>query len=243
MTEQQYGPVNRYGRNFAERSLLSDKNDNFFDKPMDEQVKEIAWTEGCPVKDKVIKKRGAEVARNRYGEVVFTSQIILAEAEEHNPELYQKLTERLTREEGEPVGEHEPNSVPAAHLTEIAATETPWGYALPRILVKQFGDGKERTQERMLKGFRLLEESVKQAKSPLELIAILANKCSENVSEDSILHEAFSKGYLGEENTFKLFKQLLQKLKVHAPRLYKHYIELSSEQKSEKGIAELKLAL
>lgn len=239
MTEQQYGSDYRYGRKFAERSLLGDNNDDFFKKSMDEQVKEIAWTEGCPVKDKVIKKRGPEVARNRYAEVIMNSQIILAEAQEHNPELYEKLIETLLRAEGEPVGEHESNSVPSSHLAEMSATETPWGYALPRLLAKALGSGKERTQDRMIKGYKMLEDSVKQADSPLELIAVLANKCSKNVPADEILHEAFSKGYLGEENTFKLFEELLRELKAHAPKLYKYYNRLSSAEKAEKGIAEL----
>lgn len=241
MTEQPYGPDNRHGRSFGERSLLGDKNDKFFDKPIEEQVNEIAWSEGCPVKDKVVGRSGPKEARNRYGEVIFTYQIILAEAEEHNPVLASLLKQRLQRKVDEPVGEHEPTSVPSSHLTEISAPNTVWGWALPRILIEQFGKRGERTQARMIKGLQMLESAVKKATTPLDLMAILSEsivKANPPIT-DSILKQTFSKGYLGEENTAEIYKDLLRQIKSHSPILYKRFNELSSEEKAQKGVAEL----
>lgn len=241
MTEQPYGLDNRHGRNFGERSLLGDKNDKFFDKPIEEQVNEIAWSEGCPVKDRVVARNGPKEARNRYEEVIFTYQIILAEAEEHNSSLASLLMQRLQRKVDEPAGEHEPTSVPSSHLTEISAPNTVWGWALPRMLIEQFGKREERTQRRMIKGLRILESAVKRATTPLNLMAILSESIvkANPAITDSILKQTFSKGYLGEENTFGIYQDLFRQIKVHSPILYERFNELSSEEKAQKGIAEL----
>lgn len=241
MTEHKYGPDKKFGRTFGERSLLGDNNKDFFKKPILEQVSELAWSEGCPVRNKVINRKGPESARNRYGEVIFASQIVLAEAKEHNPELFFLLKQGLIRKEGEVVGEHESSSVPASHVTEISTSNTPWGYSLPRILIEQFGKGKERNQTRMIEGLEILESSIKKTDSPISLIAIFSEGIVRNNPSitNSVLKQAFSKGYLEEENIFEIYGKLLEEIGKYAPTLYKRYNELSSEEKSEKGIAEL----
>lgn len=239
MTE--YGPKERYGRKFAENTMLGDTNENFFEKSIDEQVDEIAWTEGCPVKDAVKKRNGPEGAKKRYGEVIFTREVIMDEVKAHNSDLFPIMNEDIRRNPNEPVGEHEQTSVPADYLTMIPMTNTPWGYSLPRILVVQFGSGKDRTPEKMIKGLQILEKSIKDSKSPLELIARLANNITNKNSliTDAVLKQAFSKGHLGEQNDFHLYQELLGEIKKHAPKLYKRYLELSLEERAEKGIASL----
>jgi len=122
MTEQ-YGPDNRDGIKFGERKLLKDTD--FLNKPLNVQVKQLAWSEGCPVMNKVISRDGIESARDRYGEVIFANRIVLSLAEIKNPELSIQLKKSLKREISEPVGEHEPTSVPSSHLTEISTPNTP----------------------------------------------------------------------------------------------------------------------
>ena len=93
----------------------------------------------------------------------------------------------------------------------------------------------------MQKGIQLLERSIKKADSPLSLIAIFANNVVKEfpLLTDNVLRRAFSKGYLKEENNFKLYGELLKEIKKHSPALYDRYSELSSVDKAEKGIAEL----
>ena len=50
----------RYDREFGRGTLLGDKGDNFFSKPLDQQVLEIGWSHACPVVDKVVKEYGPE---------------------------------------------------------------------------------------------------------------------------------------------------------------------------------------
>lgn len=241
MTENKYGSDSRSGINFGERRLLPETDTNFINLPLEDQVKHLAWSEGCPVMNKVIDRAGLKVARDRYGEVIFASRIVLSQAELHNPELSIQLKQGLKRKDREPVGEHEPTSVPMSHLTEISTPNTPWGYSLPRILVEQFGNKSERNQGRMQKGIQILERSIKKADSPLSLIAIFSNNVVKAFPSiiDSVLKRTFSSGYLKEENTFELYGELLTEIKKHSPMLYKRYTELSSEEKADKGIAEL----
>ncbi len=241
MTEASYGGDRRYDRKWSDNVLLGDNGQDFFNQPVENQVNRMAWSEGCIVKDKVIRRNGPEEARDRYGDVIMTRQIFKMEAAEHNPELYWLINQPLERDEGELAGEHEPNSTPESHLTQISSNDTPWGYSVPRELIVFFGDKAKRTQSRMLEGYNLLEQSVKESKSPLSMIAILGEKIVNRDPKliDDVLKQAFSKGYLKEENVYKLYEQLLKEVKKHAPKLYKRYKELSSEERSTKGIAEI----
>jgi len=233
-----YGPEEQFGRTFGDNKVLGDEGGSFSEKSLDEQVDALAWSEACPVKNYVIKRSGPEEAIKRYGEVIFARQMVLKTAEKHNPELHQALTVTLNRNFDEKVGVHEPTSVPESHLLVINSNSTPWGFSLPRILLDQFGKQKPDRQERMQKGLEILETTVKEVHTPLEFVAVLAERmAAADADRDRVLRSTLSKGCLDEENTRQLYQDLRAELKQHAPTLWKRYTELDSQTREELGIA------
>jgi len=51
--------------------------------------------------------------------------------------------------------------------------------------------------------------------------------------------ELLIQGYLGENNTWKLFSELKGELRYYAPNLYRYYQLLSPDEKTAAGIAEI----
>ncbi len=234
---------NRYNREFGDMTLLGDKGDNFFEKPIEQQVFEVAWSEGCPVPQKVVKKYGAEVATKRYGEIIFADRLILEEVKKHNPNLHRKLTESVKRKPDEHVGVHEPESVPDSYSTKVPPPDTPWGFSLKRILVDQFGPREKRTAERMQKGLKILEDVASQdIESPLELVARLAEAVIKADGDKiQVMKNTLSKGHLYEQNFHTLYSELVRELKKHSLTFQEEYNKLTPEERDKLGIAEVDL--
>ena len=153
---------------------------SFYELPIREQAKVIGWAVGCPVVEELTDPanlnpgRGPEAMLNRYSEVGFWAGYINRAAEKLNPDLHAQLIKSVVRLPGEPVGIHEPESVPASYASEIPRTETLVGYTLPRLLGKQLG-GKELPQaekhNRLVRGLDILESSIAAAHTPEEMLA------------------------------------------------------------------------
>lgn len=233
----------RYSREFGDMTLLGDKGEDFFTKPIQQQVMEIAWSEGCPVPKKVVKKYGAETATKRYGEIIFADKLILEEVKKHNPSLHTKLTKSIVRRPNEPVGIHEPDSVPDSYSTRVPPPDTPWGFSLKRVLVNQFGRRGERTQERVIKGLKILEDVASQEiDSPLELVAKLAEEVMKADGDKvQVMRNTLSKGHLAEQNFHSLFAELAEELRKHSSLFQEEYNKLSGKEREELGIAEVNL--
>lgn len=233
----------RYDRRFGDMTLLGDRGDNFLAKPIDQQVMEIAWSEGCPVPKKAVAKYGAETATRRYGEIIFADKLILEEVKKHNPKLHSKLIQSVTRKSGEPVGEYEAESVPESYSSKVPYPDTPWGFSLKRVLVDQFGKREERTQERVLKGLEMLEDIASQEiDSPLEFLSILAEEVIKTDGDKiQVMKNTLSKGHLGEQNFHSLYAELAEELRKHSPVFQKEYNKLSDKAREELGIAEVNL--
>jgi|GEM_PF-2000198 len=231
-----------YGRTFGDNTLIGDRGDAFFEKSTMQQILELADSEGCPIPRSVIEryKKEPEAARDRYGEIVTMRKLILETTQKLNPKLYEQLTKPLVRNSNEPVGTHETDAVPAEYINEMTANNTPWGYSLPRILLDQWGKGKLRTQERALKGFTILEQSISTASTPLECMAILANKAVKAGADiDAVLKSTISKGKLDDDNVTTLYRELEKQVKTHAPMLWKRYQALTPDERTSRGIANI----
>jgi len=252
---QEYGPREQYGRTFSDNKILGDNGDNFFDLSLDEQVNISAFSEGCPVREKVkaryiVSGEGLEGARDRYGAVRMARYEVIDAVKDVNPTLYAQLTSpnpisRLICPSGnyiEPVGEHEPVSVSQSHIHNIDPNNTPWGYANPRLFLTITGDSNSRTPESSFKALMLVEVAAdpKKSTNPIEFLVNFGELAANSgVDVDQILKVIMSNGYLKEENTHVLFRELLSIIKNHAPKLWNRYTNLTPEDKARLGIAEL----
>ena len=231
-----------YGRTFGDNTLIGDQGDAFFEKSVTQQILELADSEACPIPRSVIEryKKDPEGARDRYGEIVTMRKLILETTQKLNPELYKQLTKPLARNPNEPVGIYESDAIPPEYINEMTANNTPWGFSLPRILLDQWGKGELRTQKRALKGLTILEQSINTATTPLEFMAILANKAAHAGADmDAVLKSTISKGKLADDNVETLYRALGKEMKAHAPTLWNRYLELTPDERTSRGIANI----
>lgn len=254
-------PDIRYGREFGKGALLGDQGDNFFQKPIEDQVRELGWSHACPVVDEVIRnygdefaqkhieakpedihRGGAELARARYAECNFVYGSIINTALELNRPLYEKLVKPVPRLENEPDGDHGLEFVPKSHLKQMSPMSTPVGYALPRVVIEQMGRGEknsERTPERMQKALEIVEEAIKVSKTPIELVIKLSEDVSKlDADPKSVLYHLLSAGILHEENCVTMFKDIIAEMRKSAPVLTEAYDAMSSKEKQELDIVE-----
>jgi len=246
---QEYGPKEQYDRKFSDNKLLGDNGDGFFDLPIDEQVNAMAWSEGCPVREKVKaryvgKGEGLEGARDRYGEVIMARLEVYDAVKEVNPALNALLTNLKTmhRFVWEPVGEHEAVSVPESHTYEMDPNNTPWGYAIPRLYLMFVGNKKERTPDSSFDGLMIAESAAEISSNPYEYVLNFGSLAETSGADiDQVLKTILSNGYLNEENTQSLYRGLLYTMQDIAPKLWNRYTQLKPEDRARLGIADINI--
>jgi hypothetical protein len=234
-----------FGQGSFVREALNDKA--FHELPIRDQARAIGWAVGCPVVEHLTDpantepNRGPENMLKRYGEVGFWFGQIVRTANELNPALADQLTMSIARHDDEPVGVHEPESVPSYYAYEIPPTETLVGYTLPRLLIKQFG-GNELPQEERLQravaGLDVLDDAVQTAGYPEELLAIFAENIANEgeLTEEEVLAAVLPTGWYDEHNADHMVVATLDALRLRAPNLRDVYSQLSEEEKAERNI-------
>ena len=232
----------RFSREYGKGTLVGKEGRDFFKKPLDRQVIEMGWSHACPVIDKVVAEYGAEWTLKRYAECNFVFGLIVNSAKDLNPQLFTQLTTSTERLKNEPVGvftEHTPES----HRTEMAPMATPWGYALPRVVIEQMGRGegnKDRSPERMAKALGIVKDAVKSSHSPIDLVVKLSEEVSKGEADPKVvLAHLLSAGVLEEENCLTMFKDLIAKMRESAPTLTKVYDSMFSEERLDLGVVGL----
>lgn len=117
---------------------------------------------------------------------------------------------------------------------------TPWGYALPRIIIEEMGRGennKDRTQKRLLKSLRVIEKTVKTSKTPIELLVKMAEEVSKlDANPKAVLSHVLSADILQEEGCKTIFYEIKHKIDESAPILRKTYDSMSSDELTAEGI-------
>jgi len=252
----------RYGRRFGDGMLIGDHGNDFLQKPLEQQVKELAWSHACPVVDDVIvaygekwaenhpqstqeeiRCGGMRMARQRYAECNFMYGVVKhSTTREPNSDLYQQLTSPVPRLPNEPDGQHPTHNVPESHKDEMSPMSTPWGYALPRIVIEQMGRGKdnrERTQERILRALDIVDESVPHCKTPIELTVKLSEAVSRaDADPKMVLYHLLSAEILHEENCPSMFRQIIAEIEKNAPVLSRTYSLMSKTERKKLGIVD-----
>ncbi len=235
-------------RSFSDNRLVGDNGGWLLDNlDSSKAVRMLAWSEGCPVRHKVVRRLGILGAVERYGEVIFARQLVY-EAARRKPRLYQELRNNWWRHVDESVGEYEENSVPKLHRLIITPNNTPWGYALPRLLLVQMGAQSERSSQRFLQGLNILDKAVADATSPYELVAGFAegvarskrfSGADQDRHLDQVLRATLSAGYLREENVTAMCSQLLRVLHEKSPVFWERYQALDPTSRQKLGIVNL----
>lgn len=228
----EYGLDIRHGRVFGIGTLIGDNNDAFFKKDVAYQVAELGWSNGCPRREEVVRQYGLDWTRSRYAETNFWFKYIYKLAEVVNLTLYDQLVQVKSRLPGEPVGKHEPQSVPQSHLEQIYPMSGLYGYALPRVLIEQIGQGDNRSQPRLLRALGILEEIVADSATPGELLARLADQAtSADADPRATLSHILPAGILDEENCKATINKFASDLQTHTPALWALYKNLTFQEK------------
>lgn len=231
----------KHGREFGIGTFLGNSGEDFVDKPLDDQVLDVGWSHACPVVDEVVKEYGAEWTLKRYAECNFVFGLVVESAKDLNPKLHKMLTTPVPRLKDElPGREFKPQLIPKSFEDEMSPLSTPWGYAIPRVVIEGMGRGdnnNDRTPERILKTLNLIDEVVKKAKTPVDLLVYLSEKVIDVGADPKvILSHVLVSGVLAEEGCWSIFKKIKSVIDKKAPRLKNTYDRMSLEEKSKEGI-------
>jgi hypothetical protein len=215
------------------------KDLDFFALPVSEQATAIGWAVGCPITGELTDPnfgRGPEAMLLRYGEIGFWAGQLNRIVKELNPDLYEQIVKSVPRQDDEPIGKFEQESVPVSYLFVIPPTETLVGYSLPRLFIKQIGSKElpvEERQDRLARGLEIVEQSVLSSSSPEELLAITAEATAQaDVDPATVLSTILSTGWYGEHNAEHMVRNLKSMLEKFAPKLWALYNGLSEQDKS-----------
>jgi hypothetical protein len=241
----------RHGREWSGGTFTGWEKD-FLELPLEEQVLQLGWSHACPVVEDVIqtygkswaethpialpskiREHGLLMTRSRYAECNFVFGLIVESARNSKPELFEQLEKTTERLPGEPFGI--PNSIfaPESAKKQMAPLSTPWGYALPRVVIEQMGRGennKFRKPERMLKALDMIDTAVQKSKNPIELAVNLAEMSAlEDGNPMAILSHLLSPGILKEENCKTMFKEVIKTMYENGKTLSKAYNSLTPD--------------
>jgi hypothetical protein len=254
----------RYDRQFGRGQTLGDNGENFFQKPIGEQVKEMAWSHACPVVDDVIQaygeqwakdhpqatdpqvfQGGAEMALQRYAECNFMFGYIAEVAKNLNPSLHEQLNSPVKRLPNEPDGEHGTKYVPETHKDVMSPLSTPWGYGIPRVVIEQMGRGpnnSQRTADRIQKALEIIDEVVPQCQTPIELAVKLSEAVVQKDAKAEprmVIYHLLSAGILHEENCPSIFQQMINEMTRSAPTLLGYYESMTTKERNLLGVVDM----
>ena len=228
------------GREFGVGTFLGDLGEGFVDKPLNEQVMEMGWSHACPVIDEVAKEYGPEWTLKRYAECNFVFGLVVEAAKELNPKLHKLLTTPVPRLGNELPGVFSPKFIPESFHKEMSPLSTPWGYAIPRVIIEEMGRGKnnsERTQERLMRALKIIDVNVDSSETPIELLVKLAEHVSVlDADPKAVLSHVLASGVRKEEGCVTMFKEIKQQIDKYAPTLRNVYNTMSSVERTKEGI-------
>lgn len=206
------------------------------------EARDAGWSDGCPVAQRLTSPSSPydpEWMLQRYTEVNRWFTYLCMEADKLNPTLGWWLKKSISRLMGEPVGEHEPASVPFLHLTQIFPMDTPCGYASPRLPIEiiKLGKNKMATTEQ---AYLLMVDTIREARTPRQLLARLSERVVlAGVDPVHVLQHTLAAGTLKEESCFTECRKLVQCLEIDAPTVMNVYARLNQHERADLEIAEI----
>jgi len=203
-----------------------------------------AYTNGCPIARELMDPetgRGPEAMLERYASLNFWFVHITEIAYERNEDLYYRLVTPFPRQPGEPVGRYEPDSVSEDYRDMIPPMGTLYGWALPRLLIKQMGDNEsqEETVTRLDRGLSILEQAMDDTEDPMVLLARFAEGISQaDVEPTEVLRSILSTGWFEEQNALSMIDALRAAMRDHAPTLWNTYSQLGQAERTALDIVQ-----
>ncbi len=229
---------------FGTGSFVGDIMDDetFFDMPAEDQARFLGQRAGCPVVEELIHPdtgRGPEAMAHRYTQVNFWYGFIRREIDHYDKPLFEKFSKVTPRKEGESVGKYEPESVPENYTEIMTPINSLPGFSLSRMMMEQIeaGENRDERQQRLVTGLRVIERAIKKSKTPLELMARVAQGLAEDgVNYDKIIKLILGQGWMDEHNAKTMLGEGKDALKEFAPVMWEYYEKLTPEEREEKGL-------
>lgn len=217
---------------FGQGGFLADRlreNPDYFEASAEERARVAGWLAGCPVVNELVAGRGAEAMAVRYEDINFWYSFIAREAADANPVLSAKLSRVLERLPEEPIGKHEPESVPTSYRDNIPPVASLAGFALPRMAIEYLGaeeiPGDPWPSHRIDSLIGMVRRTVQTADTPLDLVVGLGNEMAEDerVDRGKLIGYMTNEGWLDEHNAVSTMDSMKAKLEIGSGRLSEHY--------------------
>lgn len=230
--------LERMHRIFGDTQLIGDKGDDFFSQTQEEQARQLGWSEGCPVVERLIKPtdqggRGADVMTKRYAEVLFwRGYIVDALNTAQREELANALFETTPRRQDEPLGTHDSNWPPIELQTNMI--QSPMAYALPRMITECLSFEPATNPEKILVISEHIQRALAQSTSIIEFSVLFLEQFvkealmqKQTAQAARLLKTLIGIGKFEEENCVHLYQEIFSTLQNKAPITWNFYSALS----------------
>lgn len=241
MNDAEYGPNRKYGIAFGSGNFI--RRDDLTKLPED-QIRTLAlklgWANGCPVvrelSDPSNTQFGPLSMAQRYNETNRWFKFISSYYERPTRSISSSLRVPILRHPDEPVGKHEPKSVPMLHLTQISPMSRIHGYALPRVFIELLSLRRHGSYP-----VDFIHNAIARSSNPDTLLSKLSLSvvAKGGVEPVSVLQHLFPAGLLAEENCRRAYISLAESLNHFAPDLVDEYLGLSTSEKANLEIADI----
>lgn len=207
----------------------------------------LGWSHGCPVAKALIgiDSDGYERMARRYSDCNQVFYNLFTASLRRNPQLAYNLMNYSKRPGDEPVGRHDPLSVPESHKTLISPMGGIPGFAIPRLLlyrISRYPTTNNRGQD-IIQSVTLQDIHIMSSQTPDQLLAAVAGALSTDphLEREYLLFYTLPQCILDESNCHSAFTRLAQVLIEKAPDLCKCYGELTRNQRKALEIADVPL--
>lgn len=214
---------------------------------IDEQARYFGERVGCPVVPALIKGRGPEAMAKRYGEILFYYGYILKVISSLRPDIAKQISEPVARDDSENLVDFDDEWIPPWNKDIIPGTETPWGFALPRLMISYATDSHGFDEPRVdswVRALTILDKVVEELKNDDKanelMVKFAESLVSAGASAEIILKRTISAGKMRQDSMEKRFREIIKVMSQHAPVLWETYKNLDADRRDELGIANLK---
>ncbi len=209
-----------------------------------EKAKYFGKRVGCPSVLSLVQERGGDSMAKRYAEILLYYPMILDSVRKVRPDIASQIEGPLDRLPNEPLTVYDKEWIPRENLTQIPGPETPWGYALPRLVTaytyesKTEGDNGDRLSRVLTYFDKTLAQLTNIDNADSLLLKFAERLVTEgNADPKLMLRRTISQGKMVQDSFYTYFRRIVESMEKHAPMLFDAYNSLGAQQKKDLGIA------